>query len=116
MAYEPTYTKVYDWALKEFGKDGGLVYSVIARYQSMRSGMCYASIDTLRKQVCISTRTFWSQLRRLKDLGAVIDLSPDRCGKPHDLIVADEGEYKRAKFGLVLPVPAELQKTYAPDA
>jgi len=60
-----------------------VVYGVVWRYCQMRSGVCYASVETLTEHLGISQKSVRRHLKRLCGAKYLEDLTPGVRNKPH---------------------------------
>jgi len=77
------WTPVIDIIAQELGLMTAVVYGVVWRYCQMRSGVCYASVETLTEHLGISQKSVRRHLKRLCGAKYLEDLTPAVRNKPH---------------------------------
>ena len=62
-----------------------LVWQTVQAFCRRRDGVCYATQNTIAQRVGLSVKTVHRALRRLVELGLIIDHTPDLRNAPHRL-------------------------------
>ena len=80
---------VIDVVADDVGLVGAAVYGLSWRYCQMGKGICYASLETMAKQLGLNAATVQRHLRKLCEKGYLEDTTPGLRNKPH--IYVDSG-------------------------
>lgn len=86
------FTPVIDVVVKDVGLIEAVVYGVVWRYCKREDGVCTASLETIGKQVGISSRTAVRHIKSLCDKGYIEDMTPGVRNRPH--VYRDTGKVK----------------------
>lgn len=82
------FTPVPHSLAQEVGLVCAAVYGVVWRYCQMKDGICRASLDTLGSDINVDRATVMRSVKKLCELGYLIDQTPARRNAPHTYILA----------------------------
>lgn len=82
------FTPVSHSLAQEVGLVCAAVYGVVWRYCQMKDGICKASLDTLGSDISVDRATVMRSIKKLCELGYLLDQTPDRRNAPHTYILS----------------------------
>jgi hypothetical protein len=77
------FTPLFDSLIEKYDLMTAAVYGRVRRYCQHKSGICYATVTTIAKEIGVSYNTVLRRLKLLCNEGYLEDLTPGLRNKPH---------------------------------